>query len=172
MKALMWLDREIRTYDHDGLKWLTQYHCEVSFVSFLENDISDIRQKFYLESLLDFEGKFKAIGAKVYLFQGDPGVLIPEIFKKGLFDFLIKDADLNSKALDMTRKLKTTIPAANIIEVRPNTLILPQDLPFAISDMPKVFTDFRKKVEVNLTIQDVCSFDLKQVKTSGQYLLL
>lgn len=164
MKALMYLEREVRTHDHAGLKWLADNKCEVSFVSFLEGDISDIRQNFHLESLLDFQAKFKGSNAKIHLLQGDPGILIPQIFKKGQFDFLIKDFDLNSNTLERTRKWLHTIPAAQIIEIRPNTLISPQDLPFSMDDMPRFFTDFRKKVELNLLIQDTCTFEFPNIK--------
>lgn len=164
MKALMWLERDIRTHDHEGLRWLAERNCEVSFVSFLKKDVSSVRQHFHLESLLDFQGKFQTSNSRVHLLQGDPTVLIPRIFALGAFDYLIKDSDLNFRDIQRTKTLLSHLPASKVIEISANTLISSDDLPFAIADMPKVFTDFRKKVEQNLIIRDTCVFDVTQIK--------
>jgi deoxyribodipyrimidine photo-lyase len=118
------------------------------------NRISIHRARFLLESLQCLMKQINGLGGRLKIVHGNIEVSIPQFMHKHGAEicFLSKESAWEeNKTEEALSKVVPTTLASN------PTLIHPNDLPFALSELPETFTQFRKKVEKNWIVRPCLS---------------
>ena len=113
------------------------------------------RTQFLLESIADLRRSLQAIGSDLVLRQGLPEAVIPALVQQlGITDVYYhrevtsEETTIEAALQEALKTLKVTVTA-----FWEHTLFHPDDLPFAIGNLPELFTHFRKQVEPRCTVQ-------------------
>lgn len=112
-----------------------------------ERRTGPFHEKFLVESLADLLTSLQALGQHLFTFEGSAVDILPRLCQA----FFITDVwfqnehtvDEATLEANVERKLEST----NIHRLELMTLLKPKELPFEITKLPKIFTEFRKKVE-------------------------
>ena len=104
------------------------------------------RERFLRESLEYLRQALNALGQDLMVLEGSPELVIPDLVNR----FGITEVSTSFTPGFYERK--TVEHLQNKLEVplevyRGNSLYQPEDLPFALEDLPAVFSPFRRKVE-------------------------
>jgi deoxyribodipyrimidine photo-lyase len=109
------------------------------------------RMTFLLESLQQLDYSLQRMGSRLLVFTGYPEVIIPSLVSKLDAVHLTATKEYTAEEIKVEKALKTYLPEISLIHDQ--TLIHPDDLPFDISDLPEIFTSFRKIVESKVNIR-------------------
>jgi deoxyribodipyrimidine photo-lyase len=110
------------------------------------------RRKFIYESLIDLKNKLKSLGSDLLIEIGDSKKIIQRICENYFVQEIFATREITSEELSLEEEIRG-IAKLNLIGY--NTLYQVEELPFKIENLPKHFTDFRKKIEYKLEI-DKC----------------
>jgi deoxyribodipyrimidine photo-lyase len=166
--AIVWFKTDLRLYDNEALiKAIAQSeeiipvycfddaHFEWTQYGFKKT--GNYRAQFLLESLQDLDNNLRKMGSGLVILKGKPEVEIPKIVEeyRALKVFAKREVAFEEK---QTEKLVQTALFKLRCELETfstSTLYHAEDLPFAIKDIPDVFTTFRKKTELDATVRAV-----------------
>lgn len=166
--AIVWFKTDLRLYDNEALmKAIAQSeeiipvycfddaHFESTQYGFKK--IGNYRAQFLLESLQDLDNNLRKMGSGLVILKGKPEMEIPKIVEeyRALKVFAKREVAFEEK---QTEKLVQTALFKLRCELETfstSTLYHAEDLPFAIKDIPDVFTTFRKKTELDATVRAV-----------------
>ena len=166
--AIVWFKTDLRLYDNEALiKAIAQSeeiipvycfddaHFESTQYGFKKT--GNYRAQFLLESLQDLDNNLRKMGSGLIILKGKPEVEIPKIVEeyRALKVFAKREVAFEEK---QTEKLVQTALFKLRCELETfstSTLYHAEDLPFAIKDIPDVFTTFRKKTELDATVRAV-----------------
>lgn len=157
MAAIYWLRNDLRTIDNKALLAFCQNAKKGLIVYTLDPHFKNWgihRQKFLLQSLYDLNSQFKIKNQEIivtdkniieFIRNIQKHILITEFYctKEYAFNECQQESFISKYCQDYQIKL-------NIIEQ--NTLFKLVDLPFEIAKMPDIYTQFRKKIELNCKI--------------------
>jgi deoxyribodipyrimidine photo-lyase len=157
---LIWYRNDLRVHDHEPLTRALRAGAQViplycvdprhfGETSFGFPKTGAYRATFLLESLADLRSSLRSLGSDLVIRRGHPEAIIPALAKElgcqavyfhqeVTFEERLVEAAV-SEALDSNGIAATSFWGA--------TLYHPDDLPFEISQLPEVFTQFRKAVE-------------------------
>jgi len=106
---------------------------------------SSYSQQFLQESILDLKKQLLEKGSDLLEFSGLPEEIIPELIK------ILGDADVYCQAIeapeekgDVNLLIKQNVTVKQFWQ---SSMLDPKDLPFALEQMPDMFTAFRQKIE-------------------------
>jgi deoxyribodipyrimidine photo-lyase len=166
--SIVWFKTDLRLHDNETLmsaiaqsESIIPVYCidELHFkkTAFGFQKTGAIRAQFLLESLQNLDKNLRAIGSGLTIVQGNPVIEIPKLVikykaqkvfaKKEVADEELKTQEAVEKAL-----WKMQVPLETYST---STLYHAKDLPFALKDIPEIFTQFRKKVETESQIRKV-----------------
>ena len=160
---IFWFRNDLRIEDNPSLMYAINHSDFVIPIyiieqSELENDrwgfpkIGDHRRKFIYESILDLKEKLKSKGSDLLIEIGDSKKIIQRICEEYSINEIFATREITSEELALEEEINS-ITKLNLLNY--NTLYQVEKLPFNIEDLPKHFTDFRKKIEFRLEI-DKC----------------
>lgn len=168
-RIIYWFRNDLRLHDNEGFLKAIQDADEVipMFVfdtrQFEEIDPLGIpktgtfRAKFLLESVQNLRDNLRKKGANLVIKLGKPEVVISELARELDVTAIYTAKEATQEETDAETSLSKKLKTYNIdFEVFwGSTLYHPRDLPFWVSRLPDVFTDFRKAVEKASTIRPV-----------------
>lgn len=107
------------------------------------------RARFIIESVAALDSALRAVGSGLLVKTGNPEVLLPQLATEfNAHKVYAKKEVAYEEKQQEERVEKALWPVNCTLETfSTSTLYHAQDLPFAISNIPDVFTNFRKKVE-------------------------
>ena len=159
--TLVWFRRDLRLGDHeplarsieDGGATLAVYCLDPR--DFEETHVGDFpktgahRTRFLLESLHDLRERCRERGGDLVVRRGRPEEVLPEIARTHGVRTVRFHREVASEELAVERRVTVALSAHGIAArgAWGHTLIHPEDLPFAIEDLPEIFTQFRVQVE-------------------------
>lgn len=113
------------------------------------------RAKFLIESVADLRENLRSQNSDLIVRIGDPAQVLPELCDQLAVGAIYYHAEVTTEEKSIERKLSAICQQQNInfTSFWGSTLIHPDDLPFAIANLPELFTHFRKQVEANLVIR-------------------
>ncbi|MEO0348923.1 MAG: DASH family cryptochrome [Cyanobacteria bacterium P01_A01_bin.15] len=165
MRILLWFRNDLRLHDHEPLHRALEQSAEIIPVycfdprqfgqtSFGFPKTGSYRAQFLLESVADLRASLQAKGSDLIVRQGQPEIELPAIARELSVDAVYWHEEVTSEELAVDAALEQQLAQAKIgYEVYwGTTLYHLEDLPFEISQLPKGFTAFRKKVEKNSSI--------------------
>ena len=163
--VLFWFRNDLRLHDNAALheaishgKILPVYifddrELETTALGFKKT--GDFRLKFLLESLHNLQENLKAKGADLLIKIGRPETVLFDLAKKYEINRIVCTKAVTQDETSSETELATLLKTENIDLdlIWQNTLIHVRDLPFQIKFLPDIFTEFRKKVELNFRIR-------------------
>lgn len=159
--VLIWFRNDLRIHDqiliHRALQENPQriipFYCidirQFKTTSFGFPKTGKFRAKFLLESLADLRNSLQRLGSNLIVRKGIPEEIIPEIAAKHQVAKVYFSEEATAEEKSVERRLASRLKKINV-EIETHwqaTLYHPEDLPFPVSQIPDLFTNFRKEVE-------------------------
>lgn len=167
-KIIYWFRNDLRLHDQPILKQLENRN-DVQILPifcfderwFVKNKIGfpktgNIRAKFLIQSVNDLKNNLEQIGSDLLVTFGKTEERIYEIHSKFNTDEIYAEKEDTSEEIFIEDELKKRLNIP-IHFHESKTLLRTNQLPFSISNLPDIFTNFRKKVEPLLNMVE--SFD-------------
>jgi deoxyribodipyrimidine photo-lyase len=152
-RALIWCQREMRIKDNLILHYVAQNKLKACALVFEPENQSQNQSQFFWQSVECFRESLKTYEIQLFVVRGQPEETIPDWLNENKIESVLTGTSYNFLDEDIENNLRKIIAPATLQTFDQKTLICEADLPFAINDLPLVFTNFRKKVEDNLTIK-------------------
>lgn len=153
MKALYWFREDLRLLDNPALTEMCLRADQVAFAFVIpsgdewsrsEQRMGAHRRRFMMESLNDLDTELKGLGHRLMILEGTPSEAIAEAAQRLECQAVYSQRCHTAEEVRAAEALAAKIPHHSIEGA---TLVHPNDLPFAIDDLPEIFSRFRKKVE-------------------------
>ena len=162
---LHWYRNDLRSEDHAALAHAAAKGMKVLPLYILSNEemfrLSDLprwgkhRKQFLYQTLKDLADFWNKQGTELLILQGKPEDIIPQLCQKYTIDELSFAAAHASEELAQEDAVEIALvdDKISIFKFYDDFLIHPDDLFCLPSQVPDVFTNFRKQVEANLNIR-------------------
>lgn len=165
-RILIWFRNDLRLHDHKPIHQAAQAQAQIIPVycfdqrefeqtSFGFPKTGKYRAKFLLESVADLKQSLQKLGSNLIIRWGFPEQIIPRLAQELNIDAVHYHQEVTSEELKVEQALKQELQKLKI-KVHSfwgATLYLPEDLPFNISEIPELYTNFRKQVEAKSAIE-------------------
>jgi len=165
-RILIWFRSDLRSHDHEPLhraiqanpNFLLPLYCfeprQFGQTSFSFPKTGAFRAHFLLESVADLRRSLQSLGSDLIIRQGNPEVVIPDLAKQLGITAVYYHQEVTSEEIAVEESINQALAAIGVKCQRfwGHTLYHPDDLPFEVSQLPEVFTNFRKQVEKESTI--------------------
>ncbi len=158
-KALIWLRNDLRVHDHEPLHQAIVQGYQVVGVFCIEpiwfkqhplgfTNMGPQRQHFLRETLQHLQHTWKQLGAELFISYGSPTNVVPELCHQLHIDAVFYHHEVGVYEQQDEGSIKFKLPdSIRMNGYYGNTLHHPNELPFAISNLPELFTQYRKIVE-------------------------
>ena len=161
-RSILWFRNDLRLADHPAVIHALADSDEVLPVHIIDprqvgpspfgfNRLGPYRAQFLLESLADLYAQLRARGSALRVFIGEPANVLHSVAQE--WDAPVVYTKLHY-AHEEQQQLHRVGEVLRVKVARPPTLLHPDDLPFPIDKLPKVFTAFRHKVEAHWKVRD------------------
>lgn len=159
-RALYWFRYDLRLQDNPGWSQLVATHDQVIGIFVLpqrwflqgryqSKGIERYRLKFLLESLQDLRTQLRAVGSELLVLNGDPASEVCIWAERLQVDSVALGEHPGSDECDDVTRVQKQLDIPVI--VRENfTLFDRAELPFALPELPDIFSQFRKRVETQV----------------------
>ncbi|MGQ8363668.1 DASH family cryptochrome [Glaciecola sp. 1036] len=158
MKSLHWFRFDLRLDDNEALITAVEQSTQLVAVFvvepkwFIKNAYDCVamgkhRLAFLQSSLVDLRKRLKDVGVDLFVLQGDPVDLIPDFIKQNQIQHLSLEKHFGYNEVSQVNLLKQKLTNISFTQSNSHYLFKQDNLPFALPDMPNVFSPFRNKVE-------------------------
>lgn len=155
--GLFWLQNDLRLHDHPGL-WQMQAMEQLICVfcidpawyrpnGFNARALGATRYAFLAQALTDLSNQMDAIGQTLLVIEADPVEAIAELVETYQVSVIGRSQHPGAYENRQWQRLQQHFPDRDFYQADTATLFREQDLPFALADSPKTFSQFRKLVE-------------------------
>ena len=159
-RIIYWFRNDLRLHDNEGFLKATQDADEVIPIyvfdprQFQQTDLGfaktdTFRAQFLLESVQNLRDNLRKKGANLMIVVGKPETVVSELARQQEAKAVYSGKEATQEETEVEAELSKKLKSSNVdYELFWSaTLYHPKDLPFWISRIPDVFTDFRKAVE-------------------------
>lgn len=158
MKCLYWVRNDLRFHDNLVLDWLSENATSLLVIYFLPQDFlvwGPERRSFLKQSLEAFSDSLKNAAVDFHVSLKTPEDEIPQLMKEHQLDALLYTSEYTYNEMMSEDKLKHRLALGDIqiLSFDQATLIKESDLPYPVSELPDLFTNFKNQIETNLTIR-------------------
>lgn len=166
--AIVWFKTDLRLHDNETLyRAIAQSESIIPVYCFDESHFKKTsfgfqktgayRAQFLLESLQNLNHNLRESGSGLILVQGNPAIEIPKLALKYKAQKVYTKKEVAFEEIKTHEAVEAALWKIQVpLETfSTSTLYHAKDLPFALKDIPEVFTQFRKKVETESTIRNV-----------------
>jgi deoxyribodipyrimidine photo-lyase len=167
-KILIWYRNDLRIHDHELLYkavktqgQIIPFYCfderQFGVTSFGFPKTGSFRAKFLVESITNLRESLQKLGSDLIVRKGLPEEIIPEICQEFKITTVYFFSEVTSEEITVEKKLKFALKQNNI-KVKSfwnATLYHVENLPFDISEIPELFTTFRKQIEKCSLVEDI-----------------
>ena len=165
---LVWLRHDLRLHDHAPWRAaLARGRVAVPVYcldprQFAPDPLLDVpkagpfRAQFLLEALDDLRTRCRALGGDLVIRVGEPEVELPRLVRATGASAVHMHAEVTSEEDAVSRAVATALArdGVSLAVWRGHTLVHHDDLPFAVADLPETFTQFRRRIEREVTLRD------------------
>lgn len=159
-RSIVWFKTDLRLEDNETLVKAIQSSKEIIPVYCLDTrqfshtasgrrKMGFFRAKFLLECMQDLRSQLKELGSDLLVVTGNPVELLPElVLRYGVKKvFAKREVAHDEKTEEEAVRLALLKLGCDFESTSTSTLYHAEDLPFAITHIPDLFTNFRKQVE-------------------------
>lgn len=147
MKTLIWFKNDLRVNDHQGVSWALQNSSEILAIYCLNENLAPERKKFVMESVEDLRRQLQGLKIELTVTTLPALGAIPDLVKSQQIQTVLCSKEFNSQDAFLVSQVTKKISPIELKTFETSTLLSSEKLPFQISEMPEVFTSFRKLVE-------------------------
>ncbi|MEL4894581.1 DASH family cryptochrome [Crocosphaera sp. Alani8] len=164
-KILIWYRNDLRIHDHEPLyqaikqgALVIPFYCfdirQFNTTSFGFPKTGNFRGKFLLESVANLKNSLQELASNLIIRKGYPEKIIPELVKQLEINEVYYYEEVTSEEINVEDAVEKALKPLKVKfkGFWGATLYHWDDLPFEVSQLPEVFTSFRKKVEKNSTV--------------------
>jgi len=166
-RSIVWFRNDLRIHDNEALLDALAHNEEI-IPLYVEDPrllhgktplgfdkIGKYRRKFLKESLSDLRQNLRALGSDLYVRQGHPENVIPEIARECKTNYIYCNRERTSEEVEVQDKLEHSMWSIGqeIRYFRGKMLYYTADLPFPVTHCPDQFSSFRKEVEKFVNIR-------------------
>lgn len=170
MKKILYLHRnDLRFHDNPVLEAIYKEQCEFLPVYIFDEDdykqfvlsgvnrAGKFKRKFVFDSVLQLSRQYSKHGSTLVWEHGSTQEIVSEIIRNyGITDvYMVKEHTHYEVVRE--KELVETNPSVRFNFIEDRTMIHTDDLPFQLSEIPSLFTHFRKAIEKDLSIRELCS---------------
>lgn len=162
---LIWYRNDLRLHDHEPLYRAIAQQAQVipvycfddrhfTTTSFGFPKTGSFRAQFLLESVANLRSSLQKLGSDLIIRKGLPEIIIPELVENLNIEAVYYHQEATSEELEVEKALKKALK----IQVKSfwgASLYHPEDLPYSLTELPELFTSFRKSVEKSTQIRDI-----------------
>lgn len=157
--ALVWFRNDLRVQDNVVLNQAISEKkniiaCYCFDPRHYENSIFEIkktdkfRAQFLIETIQDLKANLKSLNIELFVFYEKPEIAIQKLIKEYDINSVYLQNEWTSEEQNVLKKVKSATPTKIIyIELYNQFLYHPNDIKMGFSEIPNVFTNFRKNVE-------------------------
>ncbi|MGZ3754315.1 MAG: DASH family cryptochrome [Mucilaginibacter sp.] len=166
--AIVWFKTNLRLSDNECLFKAIAENDEVIPVYCLDDShfadtvfgfkkTGSFRAQFLLEALTDLDSELRGLGSGLLILRGEPGLELFKLAQSSKATKVYAQQEFAPEEVQTEKRVKQVLSplGCDVLTFECRNLIHPDDLPFSISQMPEVFTDFRKQIESKLKIRPV-----------------
>lgn len=160
-RILYWFRNDLRLHDNEGFTRAAQEADEVLPVFVFDPQLfrelphlgfrktGIFRATFLMECVADLRRNLRNRGAHLIVRVGSPARILAELAQDIGASAIYASKEVTSEETDIESSLSKLLKPQNIdLElIWQSTLYHPRDLPFWVSRLPNVFTDYRKQIE-------------------------
>ena len=165
--GLIWYRNDLRVSDHEALRTACENHKNIIAVyCFDPRHYEDtvygfpktgkFRAKFLIETLCDLQENLENLNIPLLIFKENPEAIIPELITEYEIEKLYFQKEWTKEESDVENALKAACENVEFQSYYQQFLYHPEDIPFkSFQDIPKVYTEFRKKCEKKAEIREL-----------------
>ena len=166
--ALVWFRNNLRIEDNPPLTDATKNHNKVIGV-FCFDEIQfgetkwgfpktgPFRFKFLIESLKNLESRLRDYNIPLVIIKGNTANELNKLVHKYNVSDIYSPKEITWEETQIEQEIDSQLPDVISHYYHLKTLYHPEDIPFNIDDIPKVFTNFRKKTEKQSEVRSLYS---------------
>ncbi|MBX2913966.1 MAG: DASH family cryptochrome [Cyclobacteriaceae bacterium] len=176
---LVWFKNDLRLLDNETwYRACQQADCVIPLYVFDPRQFAphklgfprsgSFRTQFLIDSVTALREELMQKGSNLIVRFGLPEFIIPEICAKNKFSHVFTSSEVASEEVSILNALTHILGSkeVGIQTFATSTLIHPEDLPIAVTNLPNQFTLFRKQVERDWTIRQ--QFEKPEIKPLPQ----
>ncbi|MBC5840796.1 DASH family cryptochrome [Flavobacterium sp. F-380] len=166
--AIVWFKTDLRLEDNEALLKAIAHgdnvlpvYCfddsEFEITTYGYPKTGSFRAQFLLESLTDLDANLRKIGSGLLILKGRPEEEIPKIAAQYKAQKVFAKREVAYEEKQTEKKVQEALfkMRCELETLSTSTMYHAQDLPFAIKNIPDVFTQFRRKTELDATVRAV-----------------
>ncbi|MBH0061905.1 MULTISPECIES: DASH family cryptochrome [unclassified Pseudoalteromonas] len=157
-RILYWLQNDLRLTDNPILSELATEQCALDIVfvinphwfknnNYQQKPYGVHKQQFLMQSLYELQQALIERGQTLHVLEGEPVSLLKARINEQNIDEVVYSEQFGLYEQRQINLLKAHCPNTKFAGSQQDTLFKQSDLPFDLSELPKHFTPFRKKVE-------------------------
>jgi len=167
-RSIVWFTKDLRLHDNETLAQTIHQSDEIIPVYCIdEKDFQatefgfkktgNFRAQFLLESLADLDESLRNLNSGLIIVKGKPEIEIYKLAEKYKAQKVFAKKEVGHEELLTQSKVEIELKKINttLETFDATTLYHADDLPFTITSIPDVFTDFRKRVEKEARVRDI-----------------
>jgi deoxyribodipyrimidine photo-lyase len=163
--ALVWFRNDLRVQDNIVLneaikenKNIMACYCfdprHYEYTEFGFKKTEKFRAQFLIETVQDLKTNLQKLNIDLFVFNEKPEIAIQQLTKTYSINSIYLQKEWTSEEQDVLKKVKNSISNnVNYIELYNQFIYHPDDINMPFNEIPQVFTNFRKTVEKEGTIQ-------------------
>lgn len=166
-RAILWFRNDLRLHDNEALVDALQLNSEVIPVYVIDPRLFEgetplgfpklgkFRRKFLLESLHNLREQFRRKGAELYIREGLPEEIIPQMAQELKTSSVYCNRERTTEEVYVQDQMEKNLWSIGqeMRYYRGKMLYHTADLPFPVTHCPDTFTSFRKEVEKYIEIR-------------------
>jgi deoxyribodipyrimidine photo-lyase len=162
-RLLIWYRNDLRLHDHEplhrasdrtlGASQIIPVYCfdprQFGTTSYGFPKTGAFRTQFLLESIADLRASLRSLGSDLIIRTGLPEVILPVLAEELGATGIYFSKEVTAEEVAVETALQSAVKPLGIAlkSFWGHTLYHPDDLPFAIHQLPELFTSFRKQME-------------------------
>jgi deoxyribodipyrimidine photo-lyase len=165
--SIVWFKTDLRLHDNETLIRAIESSDEIipvycfdeshfTTTTFGTKKTGNFRAKFLLESLFDLDANLRKLGSGLIVVKGQPEIEIVKLAIQYNAQKVFCKNEVAHDEIHTNYLVKKELAKVNceLLTFNTNNLYHTNDLPFAVENIPDVFTNYRIKVEAKSTVRN------------------
>jgi len=177
--GLVWFQNNLRVADNSALAKACEENRNVLAVYFFDprqfavtefgfKKTGKFRAKFLIESIAELKENLAALNIPLFVYNKKPEEYLPEFLQKNNISSIYLQKEWTSEEQNLLETVKKEIPENIQFNFYYDQFLFhPEDIPYSdFSEIPKVFTNLRKKCEAKISVRN-CTAAPKKLKSEN-----
>lgn len=125
------------------------------------------RAQFLIETVQELKAHLETLNISLFIYNKNTAQAINSLYKTHNFNAVFYQSEWTQEEANSILEAKSVLPQnIDFIETYDQFLFHPEDIPYQFQDIPRVFTEFRKKCEKESRIRTITKLEVVLPKTN------